>query len=297
MSLRMRSTVKCLTVLAVLALAVIGLAACGANGTSSTGTSSTGTSSAPPILHMVCQGKARQGNPTVVLMSGYTDPLTVWQTILDALPASLHVCAYDRSGEGKSPKTSGPQTFADMAASRHRTLLAHTINGRLVLVGHSLGGDVAITYAHRYPAAVRSVVLVDAAPADFAEEVVGVIPATAEGTAAQVRAQSVSQLNWRQGPEHLDGAAAFPQLAQIHSLAPGIRLVVLEHGISFATQMGLPQYGAKLEQLWRAGQQMWAKLVPHTKVQIVPGTTHYIYQDAPNVVIGIILTEVKHATP
>ncbi|MGO9499387.1 MAG: alpha/beta fold hydrolase [Solirubrobacteraceae bacterium] len=246
---------------------------------------------------MVCQGKASQGSPTVVLMSGYTDPLTVWQTILDALPGSLHVCAYDRSGEGKSPKTSGPQTFADMVASLHRTLLAHNVNGPLVLVGHSLGGDVAITYAHRYPAVVSSVVLVDAAPADFAEEVLGVIPATATGTAAQVRAQFVSQLNWRQGPEHLDGAAAFPQLAQIHSLAPGIRLVVLEHGISFATQLGLPQYGAKLEQLWRAGQQVWAKLVPHTKVQIVPGTTHYIYQDAPNVVIGIILTEANHATP
>ena len=140
----MRFTVKCLTVLAVLALAVIGLAACGANGTSSAG-----TSSASPILHMVCQGKARQHSPTVVLMSGYTDPLTVWQTIIDALPGSSHVCAYDRSGEGKSPTTSGPQTFADMAASLHRTLSAHAIDGPLVLVGHSLGGDVAITWVLR----------------------------------------------------------------------------------------------------------------------------------------------------
>jgi pimeloyl-ACP methyl ester carboxylesterase len=118
-----------------------------------------------------------------------------------------------------------------MAAALHRTLSAHNINGPLVLVGHSLGGDVAITYAHQYPATVRSVVLMDATPAGFSTEAASVIPASATAGAASVRAQGVS-----------------------------------------------------LE---------WPKLVPHTKVQSVPGTGHYIYQDAPTVVSRIILTEVN----
>jgi pimeloyl-ACP methyl ester carboxylesterase len=225
-------------------------------------------------------------------MSGYTDPLTVWQAIESALPADLHVCAYDRSGEGTSPATSGPQTFTDMAGSLQRTLSAHKISGPLVLVAHSLGGDVAITYAHLYPAAVRSVVLVDAGPAGLPAETVSVIPSTATGDAASMRAQMVSLLNWRQNPEHLNGAVAYRQLAEIRSLRRGIRLVVLEHGVAIS----VPPYGAKLEQLWRAGQQRWAKLVPHTKAQIVPGTGHYIYQDAPGVVSGIIIAEANHAT-
>jgi pimeloyl-ACP methyl ester carboxylesterase len=275
------------------ALAVIGLAACG--GTSSAPPTRASQGSAPPPLHMVCQGPAVNGRSTVVLIAGDGDPLAVWQPIQGLLARHLRVCAYDRSGEGWSPETSGRQTFTDMAAALHRALAAHNIGGTLVVVGHSLGGDVAITHAHRYPAAVSSVVLVDATPADYSTEVASVIPATANADAASVRAQGVSLLNWRQNSEHLDGQAAFPQLTEIHSLAPGIRLVVLEHGVSWA--YGIPQYGAKLEQLWRAGQQEWAKLVPRTKVRIVPRTGHYIYQDAPAVVSGIILTEANEATP
>ena len=133
----------------------------------------------------------------------------------------------------------------------------------------------------------------DATPADFSTEAASVIPATATADAASVRAQGLSLLNWRQNAEHLNGQAAFPRLAQIHWLASGIRLVVLEHGTSWA--YGIPRYGAKLEQLWRTGQQAWAKLVSHTKVQIVPGSSYYIYQDAPTVVSGIILTKANHA--
>ena len=47
---------------------------------------------------------------------------------------------------------------------------------------------VAITYAHLYPAAVRSVVLVDAVPAALPAELIRLIPPTAVGDAASFRA-------------------------------------------------------------------------------------------------------------
>jgi hypothetical protein len=97
--------------------------------------SSEGRTSAPPTLHMVCQGPAVNDSPTVVLIAGDGDSLTVWRPIQGPLARHLRACAHDR---------------------RHRTLSAHNIDGPRVLVGHSLGGDVAITYGHRYPAAVRS---------------------------------------------------------------------------------------------------------------------------------------------
>jgi hypothetical protein len=55
-------------------------------------------------------------------------------------------------------------------------------------------------------------------------------------------------------------------------------------------------YGRALEKLWRAGQRTWTKLVPHAKVETAAHSGHYIYQDAPNLVVRIILAEIKHAT-
>ncbi len=239
---------------------------------------------------MSCGGK---GRATVVLFSGAGDPLSVWQNIDAKLTRRARVCAYDRSGEGTSQPTKGPQTFVDMAAALHRTLRAHGVQGPLVLVAHSLGGDIAVTYAARYPAAVRSVVLLDTTPADFAMRVKRLIPATATGVAAFERAQALTFLKWRLNREHLDGARAFPELGRTRMLARGIHLRVLAHGISLATSV--PQYGSALEKVWQAGQRTWAKLVPHTKVEIVPHSGHYIYIDAPNLVIRVIVAQVRYA--
>ena len=273
-----------LTVKHACAILTIGLLAVSA------GTADAGISS-PPTLHMVCEGS---GRATVVFFSGAGDPLAIWQKIETHRPPGARVCAYDRSGEGKSPPTHGPQTLADMAAARHKTLRAHHVKGPLVLVAHSLGGGIAVTYAARYPAAIRSVVLLDATPADFARRSVRLIPATATGLAGLFREESLSFLDWRKNAEHLDGAQAFPQLGRIRRLALGIHLRVLAHGISFAA--AVPQYGSALDKLWGAGQRHWAKLVRHTKVDIVPHSGHYIFQDAPELVIRVIVAQVKYAT-
>jgi pimeloyl-ACP methyl ester carboxylesterase len=266
----------------VFTFAVMGLSA---------GTADAGISS-PPILQMQCKGK---GGATVVLVSGLGDPSAlVWPAFTDRLPLGTHFCTYDRSGVGMSPPTSGPQTFDGMAAALHWTLRAHHVTGPLVLVGHSVGGDVAVTYAARYPAAVRSVVLLDATTPDFFAGAVKLIPAAATGAAASFRASALSLLDWQHNVEHLDGATAWPQLARIRSLARGIRMRVLAHGKAFAT---IPQrYRSALERLWQAGERRFAKLVPHTKVEIAPHSGHYIYLDAPNLVIRILLAEVKRAT-
>jgi pimeloyl-ACP methyl ester carboxylesterase len=276
-------------------LASLTFAAC-ATTRSTSRSSSTRTNS--QVLHMVCQGPAGNGGPTVVLESGFADDSTVWQTptgqsgsFESYLPGILHVCAYDRAGEGTSPGTSGPQTFTDMAVALRRTLSAHEIIGPLVLVAHSMGADIAITYAHLYPAAVRSVVLLDAEPsAPFQAELVSLIPASATQDVAGLRDQVLSQLNWRQNSEHLNGAVAFRQLAQIRSLAQGIRLVLLQHDPAvWNAEFGA--YGPKINVLWEAGRRGLAELVPHTEVQIVPGAGHYIYQDDPKLVSQIVIAE------
>jgi pimeloyl-ACP methyl ester carboxylesterase len=69
------------------------------------------------------------------------------------------VCAYDRAGHGRSD--AAPAQGADAAHDLHVLLGRAHVPGPYVLAGHSLGGMFALSYAHRYPAQVGGVVLLD----------------------------------------------------------------------------------------------------------------------------------------
>jgi pimeloyl-ACP methyl ester carboxylesterase len=110
-------------------------------------------------LHLDCTGS---GGPTVVLMSGLGEFSAGWARIAPTLAGTTRVCAYDRAGQGWSEDASGRQDGAAAAADLHTLLARAGEDGPYVLVGHSIGGDYAMTYAGRYPEQVAGMVLLDA---------------------------------------------------------------------------------------------------------------------------------------
>src|SRR3954470_19529136 len=110
-------------------------------------------------LHLDCTGS---GGPTVVLMSGLGGFSASWARIAPAVAHTTRVCAYDRVGQGWSEDTSEPQDGAAAARDLHTLLGRAGEDGPFVLVGHSIGGDYAMTYAARYPEQVAGMVLLDA---------------------------------------------------------------------------------------------------------------------------------------
>jgi pimeloyl-ACP methyl ester carboxylesterase len=110
-------------------------------------------------LHMNCTGT---GSPTVVLANGLGETSPEWAWIATAVAADTRVCAYDRAGQGWSDDVANPQDGAAIAADLHTLLERAKEPGPYVLVGHSLGGPYAMTYAARYPNQVAGLVLLDA---------------------------------------------------------------------------------------------------------------------------------------
>ena len=110
-------------------------------------------------LHLDCTGS---GGPTVVLMSGLGGFSAGWARIAPAVAGTTRVCAYDRAGQGWSEDASDPQDGVAAAADLHTLLDRAGEDGPYVLVGHSIGGDYAMTYAARYPEQVAGMVLLDA---------------------------------------------------------------------------------------------------------------------------------------
>lgn len=97
--------------------------------------------------------------PPVVALHGLTGSHVSWLFLADALPARRMV-APDLRGRGGSRRLPGPYGLAahadDVAA-----LIRMTSAGPVPVVGHSMGGFIAMVLAERHPDLVDDLVLVD----------------------------------------------------------------------------------------------------------------------------------------
>ena len=118
-------------------------------------------------LYLDCHG---EGSPTVVLENGLGEVTASWARIVADVDATTRVCAYDRAGQGWSEDAADPQDAIAAARDLHTLLSVAGEHGPYVLVGHSIGGPYAMTYAAHYPQQVAGMVLLDSSsPEQFTE--------------------------------------------------------------------------------------------------------------------------------
>jgi pimeloyl-ACP methyl ester carboxylesterase len=104
-----------------------------------------------------------RGAPPLVLVHGLGGSWRSWGRVIEGLAARFRVLAVDLPGFGRSPEEPGGGFELDSVAGRIGDALDHLRVGEHVLVGHSMGGGVAIAYALRFGARVRRLVLVSPA--------------------------------------------------------------------------------------------------------------------------------------
>ena len=109
-------------------------------------------------LYLDCRG---EGSPTVVLDNGLGEVAASWARIVAQVDSTTRVCAYDRAGQGWSEDTSSAQDGITAAVDLRALLSMAGEHGPYVLVGHSIGGAYALTYADQYPRQVAGMVLLD----------------------------------------------------------------------------------------------------------------------------------------
>ena len=97
--------------------------------------------------------------PTVVLVHGIAGSSTTWRAVMPALAERYTVIAPDLMGHGQSAKPRGDYSLGAYA-SGIRDLLAVLGQERATVVGHSLGGGVAMQFAYQFPERVQRLVLV-----------------------------------------------------------------------------------------------------------------------------------------
>jgi len=96
--------------------------------------------------------------PVIVLLHGFLESGEIWKNFARRLSDSFQVITIDLPGHGNSEQTGPVQSMDDMAEAVRRVLKTLEIKSCLV-VGHSMGGYVALAFAEKYPRLLKGFVL------------------------------------------------------------------------------------------------------------------------------------------
>jgi pimeloyl-ACP methyl ester carboxylesterase len=99
--------------------------------------------------------------PAVLLIHGIGDNSTTWAAVQAKLAQRFTVIAVDLLGHGQSDKPRADYSVAAYANGM-RDLLSVLDIERVTVIGHSLGGGVAMQFAYQFPQLVERLVLVGA---------------------------------------------------------------------------------------------------------------------------------------
>ena len=100
----------------------------------------------------------------IVLVHGFSSTADGWVRVGEALASEYHVVAPDLRGHGDTEWDVHQRYTDEQLAADVRALVQHLNLRAFTLIGHSMGGAVAFTYAARHSVDVKRLIIEDSAP-------------------------------------------------------------------------------------------------------------------------------------
>lgn len=157
--------------------------------------------------------RAGRGDTTLFLIHGFGESLFTWRAVVDPLAAHYRVVAVDLPGFGGSNKPDASYSVDSMTARLSNFLDRH-IQGPVIVVGHSMGGQLAAALALARPDRISAAVLI--APAGYGLGLAGI--------ADTITAEKATAIGWYLAsramllPEHDDDWLKEPDSAASYTL-------------------------------------------------------------------------------
>ena len=241
-------------------------------------------------LHMISNGGHRlafhltPGHlPAIVLDAGGGADSSYWKDIVPKLSAQTgsEIITYDRAGVGASDEAPGPWHVEDAVSDLTAGLTELGVTHDVILVSHSLSGEIATSFVNKNPRWVAGSVLVDASLPDFYtdSELTRIEAANSEQIEELKKQPSTKQTRQliavaeNYGPWH----RAYHQM----SWPASTPATVIE---SAKTPFDTPEDA----QLWRDAQAHFAEAAPNRYLVIAENSSHDVPIDRPDVVTDAI---------
>ena len=272
-------------------LAALGLAACSQGGKQAPPAAAVESADEGPrivmsddLVHLEYRVFGR-GEPAVILVHGWCENADYWHAQFDALKSRYTVVALDLAGHGASGANRSDWSLARYAADV-ATVARQIPNARLVLVGHSMGADVALAAVPRMGNRVIGVIAVDALRS------VGMPPLTAGEIEAKVgpfrtdfigatRALVSDQLFERGADPFLVQKVAYDMSLR----SPAVAVPTLEKLLAFDLATVLPSVHVPVyainSDLAPTDADRIRKSLPDFRLDVLPHSGHFLMLEAP----------------
>jgi pimeloyl-ACP methyl ester carboxylesterase len=162
-------------------------------------------------FHLVDWGNPHQ--PTILFLHGVGLTARTWDLVCLGLRQDFHCLALDQRGHGDTDWAADGDYGTQALTSDLSSLVKQLDLDRFFLVGHSMGGMVALSYAIAEAANLRGLVLVDSAPGERNPPAASSVP------------QPNNVFNFMSGPAELDSVEDFVERAVAFNPARDRRLL------------------------------------------------------------------------
>ena len=221
--------------------------------------------------------------PILVLVHGFTGSAGDWDGVVDALAERRHVVTMEHRGHGASTNTGDQSTYRfDQLVDDLTGLLDALDLDRVDLLGHSMGGIVAMRYALRHPERLLSLILMDTGAAaspetPFAASMRGGLDLAREGGVAAVLATLEGFL-----PDDEDGRRTRAQLQHNYAgldlagfLALGEELLTHESVLDQLASLVVPTtvIAGEHDGLLEPCHDL-ARTIPGAELEVIPHAGH-----------------------
>jgi pimeloyl-ACP methyl ester carboxylesterase len=237
------------------------------------------------------------GEPVIILhgLFGFSDN---WQTIAKSLASQYLVITPDLRNHGRSPHLPS-HTYEEMAEDLRLFMENHWMHSA-VLIGHSMGGKVAMQMALNHPDMVEKLIVVDIAPGKAADNHSGIFEALLwmDLSVMQARADIESYL-----------VSRIPDMGTRQFL---LKNITRNDDGKFAWKMNLPVLwrhfpdildavtgepfdkpalfvrGDRSDYIKDADTALIMTLFPQAEIKTIPNAGHWVHADKPNELITVI---------
>jgi pimeloyl-ACP methyl ester carboxylesterase len=226
-----------------------------------------------------------QGEPLLLLHGGAVDA-RFFEHNVSALGERFHVISTDLWGHGRTPDREGPFSLESFAADVAE-IIERVAGGEAHVLGHSIGGAVALTLAMRRPELVRKLIVASAGFDHSAEiSMPGMsIDQMVEGT--------IAFLGSRYGEVSPDGEAHFAVVTrkdfELSAKEPAYTVEEVGAVDHRTLVMVADDDLVRLEHCLA-----FYRALPNGELAVVPGTSHFLLQEKAALCNTIILDFLMH---
>ncbi len=237
--------------------------------------------------------------PVALLIHGYMESIESWGEMISLLEPHMGIVAFDLPGHGISETPTGECSmdyFADLACA----LLDKEGIEKAAVVGHSMGGYVAASFAVRYPNRCSALVLLNSSP-------LGDTPERAEARMREIKiiesgrkelltslnpSRSFAPENVKRMAETIDGLTEQAMMTDDQGIVASLRGMMKRHDYSAELRkLPIPQaaiFGTCDTFIPEDARNTIMAATPQMKHLILSGTGHQSARENPQKVARII---------